>query len=167
LGWSQGRAGQESGGSFAQGVLASTTGDPSIFLRFWFLFLLMRAVEMGKTRFAAVVLVLGLGLAVSIERSAEGRRRWIRRRTARPVAVAVNVWGEAATDQERCEAEAAYMAANGIAAHVGPTIGNFEGFGVGGSAGCATCVPRYGMTLTGDAASQSASGRWFRVRSWR
>jgi len=72
-----------------------------------------------------------------------------------------------ASDQDACQAEAEYMAANGISSHVWTNIGGFEGFGVGMSPACATCVPSYGMNLTGDAAVQGAGGMWYRVRSWR
>ena len=108
---------------------------------------------------------LAIGLAlVFLAEATEARRRWIRRRSILPV---VDVWGEATTDQAKCQAEAAYMAAAGLAYHVGPNIGAFEGFGVGGSAACETCRPSWPATLTGDAASQATNGRWYRVRSWR
>lgn len=70
-------------------------------------------------------------------------------------------------DQERCQAEANYMAANNISGHVWGTIGNFEGVGYGSSPNCNTCVPSSNMTLTGDASAQGNNGRWYRVRSWR
>jgi len=71
------------------------------------------------------------------------------------------------SDQERCQAEADYMAANGIAGHVGSCIGNFEGVGYGSSPNCNTCTPGGGMSLTGDASAQGRNGMWYRVRSWR
>lgn len=71
------------------------------------------------------------------------------------------------SDQERCQAEANYMAANGITGHVWGTIGRFEGVGYGGSPNCNTCTPGGGMTLTGDASAQGRNGMWYRVRSWR
>lgn len=71
------------------------------------------------------------------------------------------------SDQERCQAEANYMAANNISGHVWGTIGNFEGVGYGSSPNCNTCVPSSRMTLTGDASAQGRNGRWYRVRSWR
>lgn len=71
------------------------------------------------------------------------------------------------SDQERCQAEANYMAANNISGHVWGTIGNFEGVGYGSSPNCNTCTPSNNMRLTGDASAQSSSGRWYRVRSWR
>ena len=71
------------------------------------------------------------------------------------------------SDQDRCQAEANYMAANNISGHVWGTIGNFEGVGYGSSPYCNTCVPSSNMRLTGDASAQSSSGRWYRVRSWR
>lgn len=77
------------------------------------------------------------------------------------------VWQNAQTDQERCEAEARYMAARGIRGHVGPNIGGFEGVGWGYSPAPATCTPRRGMRLTGDAVVRSAGGSYYRVRSWR
>lgn len=76
-------------------------------------------------------------------------------------------YGEAKTDQEMCEAEAAYQAANYVYAHVGVNIGHFEGWGCGTTPSCGTCIPAAGMTLTGDASCQAANGMWFRVRSWR
>ena len=110
-----------------------------------------------------VILAILITLAVTCD--ADARRRWLRRRTYTTYAY-VDVWGDATTDQEKCEAEASYMAANFAYYHVGRTIGNFEGFGVGGW-GCGTCTPGYGMTLTGDAQIQSSNGQVFRVRSWR
>lgn len=71
------------------------------------------------------------------------------------------------SDQERCQAEANYMAANNISGHVWGTIGNFEGVGYGSSPNCNTCVPGRGMSLTGDASAQGRNGMWYRVRSWR
>jgi hypothetical protein len=79
-----------------------------------------------------------------------------------------SIWGNAKTDQERCQAEATYMAKNRQFRHVGPCIGRFEGIGYGGShPKIGTCTPKYKMTLTGDASAQCASGTWVRVRSWR
>jgi hypothetical protein len=71
------------------------------------------------------------------------------------------------SDQERCQAEANYMAANNITGHVWGVIGNFEGVGYGGSPNCNTCTPRSQMGLTGDASAQGRNGMWYRVRSWR
>jgi hypothetical protein len=71
------------------------------------------------------------------------------------------------SDQERCQAEANYMAANNISGHVWGTIGNFEGVGYGNSPNCNTCTPNNNMRLTGDASAQGKNGRWYRVRSWR
>lgn len=71
------------------------------------------------------------------------------------------------SDQDRCQAEANYMAANRISGHVWGCIGNFEGVGVGYSPNCNTCTPSNNMNLTGDASAQDSSGRWYRVRSWR
>ena len=71
------------------------------------------------------------------------------------------------SDQERCQAEANYMAANNITGHVWGVIGRFEGVGYGSSPNCNTCTPRSGMALTGDASAQGRNGMWYRVRSWR
>lgn len=71
------------------------------------------------------------------------------------------------SDQDRCQAEANYMAANRISGHVWGCIGNFEGVGYGSSPNCNTCTPGSNMRLTGDASAQDTSGRWYRVRSWR
>lgn len=71
------------------------------------------------------------------------------------------------SDQERCQAEANYMAANGITGHVWGVIGRFEGVGYGSSPNCNTCTPGGGMALTGDASAQGRNGMWYRVRSWR
>lgn len=71
------------------------------------------------------------------------------------------------SDQDRCQAEANYMAANRISGHVWGCIGSFEGVGVGYSPNCNTCTPSNNMRLTGDASAQDSSGRWYRVRSWR
>jgi molybdenum cofactor biosynthesis enzyme MoaA len=71
------------------------------------------------------------------------------------------------SDQDRCQAEANYMAANNISGHVWGTIGSFEGVGYGSSPNCNTCTPSNNMRLTGDAAAQGNNGKWYRVRSWR
>jgi len=78
------------------------------------------------------------------------------------------IWGNAKTDQEKCQAEANYMAANYAFYHVGPCIGRFEGIGYNGThPKISTCIPNYAMRLTGDASAQCPNGRWVRVRSWR
>ena len=71
------------------------------------------------------------------------------------------------SDQDRCQAEANYMAANNITGHVWSCIGSFEGVGYGSSPNCNTCTPRSNMRLTGDASAQGRNGKWYRVRSWR
>lgn len=71
------------------------------------------------------------------------------------------------SDQDRCQAEANYMAANNITGHVWGVIGRFEGVGYGSSPNCNTCTPGSGMSLTGDASAQGRNGMWYRVRSWR
>ncbi len=94
---------------------------------------------------------------------ADARPRLFKRR-GRGVTVRVGgaeVWGAAETDQQKCEAEAAYMFKFNIRGHVGPLIGHYEGCGWSGP-GCATCVPRGDMRLTGDAQVGN-----YRVRSWR
>jgi hypothetical protein len=70
------------------------------------------------------------------------------------------------TDQERAQAEANYMAANGITGHVGSTIGRFEGCGWSMGGMPPTCTPGSGMTLTADAIAHGPRGV-FRVRAWR
>jgi hypothetical protein len=75
--------------------------------------------------------------------------------------------GHGNSDQERCQAEANYMAANLISGHVWGCIGSFEGVGYGSRPDCNTCTPGSGMTLTGDASAQGRNGMWYRVRSWR
>lgn len=71
------------------------------------------------------------------------------------------------SDQARCQAEADYMAQNGITGHVWGCIGSFEGVGYGSSPNCQTCTPSGAMTPTGDASAQGRNGMWYRVRSWR
>ena len=79
-----------------------------------------------------------------------------------------SIWGDAKTDQERCQAEANYMAKFNKFCHVGPCIGRFEGIGWSRSGGMpGTCVPRYRMCLTGDATATCENGTVIRVRSWR
>lgn len=103
-----------------------------------------------------VALVLGSILAESVEaRGRRGRRRGRYYSTSYNVGVSF-----AGTDQQMCYQKAKYMHEHGIRGHVGIPIG-FEGWGFGGP-GCATCTPRGGMTLTGDAHYGS-----IRVRSWR
>ena len=79
-----------------------------------------------------------------------------------------SIWGDAKTDQEKCQAEANYMAKFYKFCHVGPCIGRFEGIGWSRSGNMpGTCVPRYRMRLTGDATAKCDDGTVIRVRSWR
>ena len=114
---------------------------------------------MKKVCLMLLCFVLGTILADT----ASARGRWRRSRTT--YSATVSSGGTSAmysgTDQDRAYAEAKYMHENGIRRHVGSLIGNFEGWGYGGP-NCATCTPRGGMTLTGDAHYGS-----IRVRSWR
>lgn len=71
------------------------------------------------------------------------------------------------SDQERCQAEANYMAQHGITGHVWGCIGSFEGVGYGSSPNCQTCTPSSAMSPTGDASAMGKNGMWYRVRSWR
>ena len=75
--------------------------------------------------------------------------------------------GNSGSDQDRCQAEANYMAANNISGHVWGVIGRFEGVGYGNSPNCNTCTPSSNMRLTGDASAMGRNGKWYRVRSWR
>jgi len=79
-----------------------------------------------------------------------------------------SIWGDAKTDQEKCQAEANYMAKFYKFCHVGPCVGRFEGIGWSRSGKMpGTCVPRYRMCLTGDATAKCDDGTVIRVRSWR
>ena len=79
-----------------------------------------------------------------------------------------SIWGDAKTDQEKCQAEADYMAKFNKFCHVGPCIGRFEGIGWSRSGKMpGTCTPRYRMCLTGDATATCDDGTVIRVRSWR
>ena len=89
--------------------------------------------------------------------------------------VCASIWGAAQTDQQRCQAEANYMAEiyipgeKGIK-HYGKTIGKFEGVGRGYGDKPATCEPSpsLGYKLTGDATCKTKRGNMtIRVRSWR
>lgn len=71
------------------------------------------------------------------------------------------------SDQDRCQAEAEYMAKHNIRGHVWGTIGSFEGIGYGSNKNVPTCTPKRSMRLTGDASVRGANGVWYRVRSWR
>lgn len=112
------------------------------------------------------VLVCVLACVICADASAAKRRRY------RTSSVTVRVNSAPAeyyqcNDQGKCQLEANYMARHGVYAHVWSTIGRFEGWGCGKSSDCDTCEPHGNMTLTGDASAVSASGRVFRVRSWR
>lgn len=86
-----------------------------------------------------------------------------------------SIWGSASTDQERCQAEADYLAKTYVPGergidHVGETIGKFEGIGRGYGDSPSTCTPdpRLGYELTGDATAKcERGGMTIRVRSWR
>lgn len=79
------------------------------------------------------------------------------------------IWGAATNDQERCQAEANFIAEHRFFAHVGPTIGKFEGVGWGYCNKPSTCVPsrKSHLKLSGDATAKTKDGMTVRVRSWR
>ncbi len=79
------------------------------------------------------------------------------------------IWGDATTDQERCQAEADFMAKHRWLEHVGPTIGRREGIGWGYCENPRTCTPGRltGLRETGDATAKTEDGLTVRVRSWR
>ena len=118
--------------------------------------------------------VLSLILVVLMSSPAFAIRRWRRARSYRTnytsgstgYASAVDYSG-CENDQQRCEREAAYMAANYAYYHVGSQLGFWEGWGYGSSPNCATCTPPANMTCTGDASVQASNGQWFRVRCFR
>lgn len=80
-----------------------------------------------------------------------------------------SIWGDASTDQERCVAEAKWMAEHRWFAHCGATIGRFEGVGWGRCSNPSTCIPdaSRGLKLSGDATAVTEDGITVRVRSWR
>ena len=86
----------------------------------------------------------------------------------RPVTAAASTGGSmySGTDQQRAQAEADYMARNGIKGHVGGQIGSFEGCGWSSGGMPGTCTPGTGMTLTADAIAHGRDGV-YRVRAWR
>lgn len=84
--------------------------------------------------------------------------------SAKPVSSGGSMY--AGSDQERAQAEANYMAQNGIKGHVGGQIGSFEGCGWSSGGMPSTCTPGYGMTLTADAIAHGRDGV-YRVRAWR
>lgn len=111
-----------------------------------------------------LMLILFLVCSINVVEAARPRYYSNSQPNTKTYSYAVNVGG---SDQERCQAEANYMAANNITGHVWGTIGSFEGVGYGNSPNCNTCVPSNNMSLTGDASAQGRNGMWFRVRSWR
>jgi hypothetical protein len=79
-----------------------------------------------------------------------------------------SIWGDATTDQQRCQAEADFMAKYRFFAHVGPTIGRYEGVGWGRCDKPCTCKPdAKGLKVTGDAFAKTKDGVTIRVTSWR
>ena len=112
-------------------------------------------------RLVAICLFFVVVVSVLTDTADARRRRGRRNNGSTGYVGGSEVWGDAKTDQEKCEAEARYMAEHGIRGHVGPLIGDFEGCGWTGP-GCPTCVPGGGMRLTGDAQVGN-----YRVRSWR
>lgn len=115
---------------------------------------------MSRKAFLAVALVL-------IANEAHARPRRAYNSTPSTPSYSYTSSHEGMSDQDRCQAEADYMAANSIMGHVWGTIGRFEGIGYGSSPNCNTCTPGSGMTQTGDASAQGRNGMWYRVRSWR
>ena len=79
-----------------------------------------------------------------------------------------SIWGDATTDQQRCQAEADFRAKYRFFAHVGPTIGRYEGVGWGRCDKPCTCKPdAKGLKVTGDAFAKTKDGVTIRVTSWR
>lgn len=110
--------------------------------------------------------MMALGLVLMTTFTAEAARpRYYSQPSTRVQSYTSSVSG--GSDQERCQAEANYMAANNITGHVWGVIGSFEGVGYGSSPNCNTCTPSGRMSLTGDASAQGRNGMWYRVRSWR
>lgn len=107
-----------------------------------------------------VALVVVMLWSICSDAFARGRWRRSRYRSRASVGSAPAEYYNC-SDQRKCELEAAHMNAHGIRGHIWGWIGNYEGVGWGGP-GCATCTPRRGMALTGDAQSGN-----YRVRSWR
>ena len=117
-------------------------------------------------------LVFSLVLCVCLAGVAEARPRRVYSQSSGTVSshtssVSSYTSSHGGSDQERCQREADYMAANNITGHVWGVIGRFEGVGYGSSPNCSTCTPGGGMSLTGDASAQGRNGMWYRVRSWR
>jgi hypothetical protein len=110
------------------------------------------------------MLVLFLVCSINVVEAARPRYYTSSQPNTKTYSYTINAGG---SDQERCQAEANYMASNNITGHVWGTIGSFEGVGYGSSPNCNTCVPSNNMRLTGDASAQGRNGMWFRVRSWR
>jgi hypothetical protein len=118
--------------------------------------------------------MLALFVMSMICETAEARGRWRNRNRSRGrityrsnnnrTVVRVALWNHGMSDQAKCQAEANYMAANGIYAHVGGQIGFFEGWG---SSFNGTCQPGRGMTCTGSACATRPNGTQVWVRSWR
>jgi len=108
-----------------------------------------------------LILITLIIVSISVE-TCQARWRLIRRRVRNIVTMGTvpQSWYDA-NDQGKCEIEAKYMNDNGIRYHIWGNIGHYEGWGYGGP-NCATCTPRKGMTLTGDAHVGN-----IRVRSWR
>lgn len=113
--------------------------------------------------------VFALALAVLCVGEAHARPRRTYSAPSQPATVSAYTSSHMAvgSDQDRCQAEADYMASRGITGHVWGVIGRFEGVGYGSSPNCNTCTPGGGMMLTGDASAQGRNGMWYRVRSWR
>ena len=79
-----------------------------------------------------------------------------------------SIWGDATTDQQRCQAEADFMAKHRWFDHAGPTIGKYEGIGYGRCDKPSTCKPNAkGLKVTGDAFAKTKDGVTIRVTSWR
>ena len=78
------------------------------------------------------------------------------------------IWTDSMTDQEKCQAEADYMAkimliVTFINASVSLKVSDM----VAVTPRSLLALRKYKMTLTGDASAQSPNGKWVRVRSWR
>lgn len=114
---------------------------------------------MGKTLVVLVVMMLGLSLCSDVSARGRWRRSRYRSRSVSIGSAPAEYYN--CSDQRKCELEAKYMFDHGIRGHVFGWIGHYEGVGFAGP-GCATCVPKKRMTLSGDAVYG-----WARVRSWR
>jgi hypothetical protein len=113
-----------------------------------------------------LTLLLASAALLIFPQESQAWRRW--RRSSSTYTYTQTTTSITTSYQSRAQAKANAMAARHTVSHYINGMGLCgpkEGVGCGWSRNCGTCT--FSGTLVADAAAQSSSGLWYRVRVWR